>query len=1166
MGWREVQAALTPPDPDLEQARVSAAIAAAAKKKPKPLNPTSVAAGDSALQRQICRLLNGPGPLPGSREADSRPASRAATGFDGPPSPYGSRPPSQAASAGELAWFERPPSSPGSPSSAPGVPSFYGRPATAPPSPTGSRAWTPATTAAGCGCGASRRLLALADARADAAGVRRGAGLDEAAEALTGLLLDPRLKARVIFRWVATQIRLRIPGGPPTRPPPPPPPPAEPAAPGKAAPGAPGKAAGAAGAAKAGGPAGKAPAGKGKPGAPEPAPELEGPPPPEKPLSPTEAALKDFETEDPEVYADLYRELAWRAGLRVVKITGTTAGFSPLGIKQERLAWCLVDVDGAWRCVDTCWGAGRVDRQRKLFCPAYDDFWYCTPPELFALSHLPDDPDDQQLPFPVSRDTATSRVIQFPAAFAAGLEPAEPRLEKRLLKLSPEESELMLAFGAPAQGGRPAPRLRVELKRRRGPDGASGARLPKRAGYVLLSGPSQEGGRAQWRARIVFPHAGRYSVRVVEAPRPPEREARPLFKYHVEVGEGSAAGADPTFPQAFALASPDALRQLALEPVSHPSATIHLAPPGPPPVLAPPPPPNRKESLGEPPPASGALSAAPSAASLAPSAASPDKDKKGAPAPAGGPAARRPSSAAGAPRRPPPPPPPPAALLCRRRPAGSARPAVPPLAAAQPATLSLVVRSRGSEPLSLSVSLLDVLGVWGQRSPPAGAASARPGPSPAATARPGSAAATAPQAAGPAAIPEEGPIAYENTGDAGLAKARDVSAGMWTLSPPVPDPSGDGSELHALGVALPRRGVFVLSVLAARGAAGEPQRPPTGPGAGRRPASPPGAPAAHAPVPVLSYLVYVERGVEGAIPFFPQSAKGASPAWAVRSGVEPASNPVARFDWWGLPPAPAPGAPAPPFPPCPAPAIPLDFRTRRQDTQLALELIKDPPPGVPASAVYPLPEGYVRQPHAPARVVVRASAAAAGAGSALARLRRFPEPPFEVALPEAGRYTARLLAGPPGGPLQAALVYEIAVPHEAAEGAACGPGAFFPKELHPAAAGLRAIAPLRRAISVAAAPTAPGDKAAAAAAAKAAEAGVAVPFEVFAGESAGVAELHVTAGSMAQPLKPKRVEGGTVYAGTVTLTKAHAGPLQIVVRKAGEKEPFTPAFEYTVAV
>ncbi|KAK7053295.1 hypothetical protein VNI00_003921 [Paramarasmius palmivorus] len=102
-------------------------------------------------------------------------------------------------------------------------------------------------------------------------------------------------------------------------------------------------------------------------------------------------------------YAGLFVSLAEKAGLQAMKVTGHGKGFgyvapdvhAPAPIYQGNHAWNCVLMDGDWRLVDSCWGAGALEgtAYRQRFAPV----WFTSSNAEFGKRHYPEDPGYQLL-------------------------------------------------------------------------------------------------------------------------------------------------------------------------------------------------------------------------------------------------------------------------------------------------------------------------------------------------------------------------------------------------------------------------------------------------------------------------------------------------------------------------------------------------------------------------------------------------------------------------------------------------------------------------------------------------------------------------------------------------------------------------------------------------
>ena len=122
-------------------------------------------------------------------------------------------------------------------------------------------------------------------------------------------------------------------------------------------------------------------------------------------------------------FARLYQALGCAAGLEVelvpghVKGRGYTIGKALKGAGDH--LWNAVRLDGKWHLLDVTWGAGVV--RGEGFHQEFQPHYFLTPPALFALDHLPDDPGWQLLEPPVSRKVFQELPIYKPPYFTLGL-------------------------------------------------------------------------------------------------------------------------------------------------------------------------------------------------------------------------------------------------------------------------------------------------------------------------------------------------------------------------------------------------------------------------------------------------------------------------------------------------------------------------------------------------------------------------------------------------------------------------------------------------------------------------------------------------------------------------------------------------------------------------
>ncbi|KAJ6593940.1 hypothetical protein B0H19DRAFT_921071 [Mycena capillaripes] len=100
-------------------------------------------------------------------------------------------------------------------------------------------------------------------------------------------------------------------------------------------------------------------------------------------------------------YAGMFASLAEYAGLQAHKVTGHGKGFGyaalgpddPVPPESSNHAWNCVLMDGEWRLLDACWGAGALNgaSYTKRFAPV----WFTSTPAEFGKRHFPTDPSYQ---------------------------------------------------------------------------------------------------------------------------------------------------------------------------------------------------------------------------------------------------------------------------------------------------------------------------------------------------------------------------------------------------------------------------------------------------------------------------------------------------------------------------------------------------------------------------------------------------------------------------------------------------------------------------------------------------------------------------------------------------------------------------------------------------
>ncbi|MCX7028078.1 MAG: hypothetical protein NT061_11515, partial [Spirochaetes bacterium] len=98
-------------------------------------------------------------------------------------------------------------------------------------------------------------------------------------------------------------------------------------------------------------------------------------------------------------YSDLTLQLAEALGLKAVVLGGYSKGYSYIPGKpsENNHAWNTFRIDGSWYLMDTTWGAGSIGDDRK-FRQELSYAWFAMDPQLFLLTHFPEDGSSTLLP------------------------------------------------------------------------------------------------------------------------------------------------------------------------------------------------------------------------------------------------------------------------------------------------------------------------------------------------------------------------------------------------------------------------------------------------------------------------------------------------------------------------------------------------------------------------------------------------------------------------------------------------------------------------------------------------------------------------------------------------------------------------------------------------
>ncbi len=158
-------------------------------------------------------------------------------------------------------------------------------------------------------------------------------------------------------------------------------------------------------------------------------------------------------------FSSILVELLKCMDIEAVSIPGCAKGY---GYDPERREqdnnhdWNAIKLEGEWQLADVAWGAGLV--AGRAFIREYEDFYFCTPPALFARSHFPNDPKWQLIPHPLTRDQFESLPKFKPLFYKSGFTGSKP--EQSVLEcIGNPHFELKVLLGS----GKP--RLQAALKK-----------------------------------------------------------------------------------------------------------------------------------------------------------------------------------------------------------------------------------------------------------------------------------------------------------------------------------------------------------------------------------------------------------------------------------------------------------------------------------------------------------------------------------------------------------------------------------------------------------------------------------------------------------------------------------------------------------------------------
>lgn len=123
-------------------------------------------------------------------------------------------------------------------------------------------------------------------------------------------------------------------------------------------------------------------------------------------------------------YANLFKALAERLELPTAFVVGDSRSATGeiAGISH---AWNAVRINQKWYLLDATWGSGYVEQGQ--FKPRYTSAYLLTPPSVFAMDHLPEDPQWQLRSPPLDRGEFARQPLLRASFFERGWELRSPK-------------------------------------------------------------------------------------------------------------------------------------------------------------------------------------------------------------------------------------------------------------------------------------------------------------------------------------------------------------------------------------------------------------------------------------------------------------------------------------------------------------------------------------------------------------------------------------------------------------------------------------------------------------------------------------------------------------------------------------------------------------------
>lgn len=147
-------------------------------------------------------------------------------------------------------------------------------------------------------------------------------------------------------------------------------------------------------------------------------------------------------------YASLFKQMCNIANIKCEVITGYAKGYSynpsMTSVTQSNHAWNAIYINNRWYLLDSTWGSGYVDYNRK-FIKDYEEFYFCTNPSFLIYTHYPEDPKWQLLQKQYDSVSFLNLLYVWPLFFKLGLQP----ISHPYAKIETNSSNINIIFSVP---------------------------------------------------------------------------------------------------------------------------------------------------------------------------------------------------------------------------------------------------------------------------------------------------------------------------------------------------------------------------------------------------------------------------------------------------------------------------------------------------------------------------------------------------------------------------------------------------------------------------------------------------------------------------------------------------------------------------------------------